>query len=228
MFGTGRFLIIDDAENIQQHHFYGLIEPRDGSGNLLFTDTIVASDLADVTGIEVIAADGSLSTPVGTATTFEELRALILDDSTNPDRGWRKQLDTANPTRKTSASPLAFRNFLFYTDYAPPVADANICANEFGQSYLNVVDITTGTASFFRDTRFDGPLGVDGADIETSILLGDGYASQSYLFTGPDPRTGRPRLIIKSPLSTGEIHDTELGLPPSQGGRTSWKELEIQ
>lgn len=228
LFGTGRFYTIDDADNTQQNYFYGLIEPRDSSGDLEFNDVITTTDLANVSGIEVLAADGSLSSPVGTATTFSELRASILDEGSNPDRGWYKRLDAASPTRKTSASPLAFRNFLFYTDYAPPAADANLCANEFGESYLNVVDVTTGTASFFRDPSFDGPLGLDGFDIETSVRLGDGYANQSYLFTGPDPSTGRPRLVIKTPLSTGEIHDTTLSLPPSQGGRTSWKELEIQ
>ena len=89
-----------------------------------------------------------------------------------------------------------------------------------------MVDLVTGTASF--TDNFGGPLGDDGTNITKSAELGDGYANQSYLFIGPDPESGKSRILIKSPLSTGEIKDTAVQIPPSPNGRTSWRELEIQ
>ena len=226
LFGTGRYFTLKDVENTERNRFYGVIEPRDVNGDLNFTDSILSSDLTNVTGVGVDSVDGSLSPIVASSPTFTQLKAKILSDNF----GWQKRLPIDSPSRKISAAALTFRNFLFFTDYNPPDPTLSQCTNKFGESFLNVVDISTGTASFTPGAVFDGPLGLEGQStiLKTQTKLGFGYASQSSLFPGADPKTGKPRLIIKTPLSTGEIKDTVIALPPGVGGRTSWTELEIQ
>lgn len=221
-FGTGRYLTSLDAEATDNNSFYGVIEPRGSYGEVLL------SSLANVTDVTV-KDDGMFVTPLSlggdSIKNFSGLRSKILSDANV--NGWLYNFETVPPSSKNSAPPLSFKSLLFYTHYDPPVSDGDLCSNEFGISYLNVVDLVTGTASF--TSNFEGPLGLDGDDnIIDSVALGDGYAYRSYLFIGPDTETGDSRILIKSPLSTGQIKDTAVTIPPSPNGRTSWRELEIQ
>ena len=235
LFGTGRFFTVNDGQNDDQNSFYGVMEPRTATdyGSV----STAATSILDVTNIDVagpttdtdgdLVGGGTLSVSVDGQTTFNELRSHILSDT--DVNGWKFDFPSAvnAPTAKSSASPLSFKSLLFYTYYEPVILDGTECTNEFGDSTLNVVDLVTGTASFTK--AFAGPLGLDaGGNIEKSSYLGEGYAYQSYLFVGPDPETGNSRILIKSPLSTGEISDTAVMIPPSPNGRTSWREIEVQ
>jgi type IV pilus assembly protein PilY1 len=226
-FGTGRYFTIDDVEdNFEQNRFYGIYEPRDNDGVLTY-NTVQENELVDVSGVEV-KVDGTFNgQDAGGETNVAGLKALIASDGMY---GWYTDLPggTANPSRKTSASALAFRNFLFFTDFEPAIEDANICEGDFGTSYLNVVDLTTGVAPFINADGFDGPLGEENGIITSSTVIGQGYANQSFLFVGPDPETGKSRVILKTPLATGQIADTTVTIPPGTSGRTSWRELEIK
>jgi len=225
-FGTGRYFTIDDVEvNTERNRFYGIYEPVDTTTGALTYAEVTNGELVDVTDVDV-RVDGTLANgSPGGETSVDGLKTLIASDSKS---GWFVDLDLAgnDPSRKISASPLSFRNFLFFTDFLPAIPDDDLCSGDFGFSFLNVVDLTTGVAPFTPD--FDGPLGSENDILITSALIGDGYANQSFLFIGPDPETGKNRILIKTPLSTGQIADTEIAIPPGKSGRTSWQELEIQ
>lgn len=241
-FGSGRYLTTIDAENSETNYFYGVKEPieDDGSSSLFNQrtfDEVTLSSLVDVTGVEVRYSDtdetitnGELNAPVSVDGTsidnFPDFKRELISN-TNVG-GWRFDIpaSTGTPSGKNSATPLSFKDILFQTYYVPPVSDNNQCTNEFGSSYLRAVDLTTGIASFTPE--FAGVLGNSGGFLTTDALLGDGYAYRSYLFVGPDPETGKNRIIIKSPLSTGEIEDTPVSIPPGPNGRTSWREIIIQ
>ena len=133
-----------------------------------------------------------------------------------------------------TAAPLSYSNLLFYTTYDPPVEDEDLCTETLGESFLHVVDLVTGTASY--SAGFTGALGLDNNDtlIQTTGL-GKGYANQSYLLVGLDRQSNETQIHTKTPLDTAEIANTPVKLPPKStgpvwgnDGRTSWRELKIQ
>jgi Tfp pilus tip-associated adhesin PilY1 len=174
-----------------------------------------------------VTTDGDLTPAVNGIDNFPDFRKDMLQNGT----GWKYDFAStgSDPTNRNSASALSYGKFLFFTRYLPPpleVQSANECRAYLGESYLNAVDLVTGTA--FYEQSFDGILGNENGVLTRETFIGDGYAYQSYVFTGIDYRTGKRDIIIKSPLSTGVIKDTRLTLPPSKSGRTSWREIEIQ
>jgi len=224
--GTGRFFAPDDSKTTEQNTFYGLIEPFDTTAGGFTWGEIDETSLADVSNVNV-TTDGELTPQVNGIDNFADFRRDMIQNGT----GWKYDFEStgADPSNKNSASALSFRNFLFFTRYQPPpfeFQDENECRAYLGDSYLNAVDMVTGTAYYQQD--FDGILGETNGVLNRESYLGVGYAYQSYLFVGRDYETGKRGIIIKSPLSTGAIKDTKLALPPSKSGRTSWREIEIQ
>lgn len=230
-FGTGRYFTADDSSSNEKNTYYGVHELGDtdqdkhydiiGIGSLInVTDAVVDKD----GGLSGVTAPAALTSTIFNS--FDDVKTEILSNS--EVHGWYSNFETNNqdPSRKLSATALSFRNLLFFTEYEPAISDGNQCTNEFGSSYLNVVDLTTGTAAF--TAGFDGPLGLDGDNLTKQSKIGDGFAHQSYLFIGPDRESGKNTILIKTPLSTGAIPDTPINIPPRPSGRTSWREMEIQ
>jgi Tfp pilus tip-associated adhesin PilY1 len=216
----------DDNKTTEQNTFYGLIEPYDESAGDYTWGEIDKTTLADVSNVDV-TTDGDLTPAVNGIDNFPDFRKDMLQNGT----GWKYDFEStgSDPTNRNSASALSYGKFLFFTRYLPPpleVQSANECRAYLGESYLNAVDLVTGTA--FYEQSFDGILGNENGVLTRETFIGDGYAYQSYVFSGIDYRTGKRDIIIKSPLSTGVIKDTRLTLPPSKSGRTSWREIEIQ
>ena len=225
--GSGRYLTGKDSENIDTNYAYGLIEgfyPTIADSTLVDVSDVVISR-NDTTGVETLSGIS-----IAGVDSYSDLRAYILDIA-NGKFGWKSEIkrnpvNNSLPSAKHTASPLIFKNLMFYTSYDPPMVDNNLCLNEFGTSYLSVVDLVTGTT--ISADEFDGPLGKDGNDFIKTTKIGSGYAFQSYLFIGPDPVTGDARVSVKSPTGSGAIPEIDVDLAPIISGRTSWLELEIQ
>lgn len=228
-FGTGRLLDAEDFEQSDQNSFYGIKEPVDSDGELTFGE-VSSSDIVDVSDVDVDADDGTLIPNVEGQTTFNELKQYIQSEKS----GWQSDYEGASPSARTPSTATSFRNFLFYTGYFPPAPDGDLCTNEFGESFLYAVDMVTGTAFFSPD--FEGLIGTDtNGVLKDRTSIGFGISGDLSIIFPDDPggnnnnnNSDAPDLIIKAPLSTGEIASPPINLPSTPSGRKSWTELEFK
>ncbi len=225
LFGSGRLFDSEDFRQDDQNSFYGVKEALDSLGTTA-PSTVTRSSLVDVTNVTV-QTDGGISgisltdadgNPIDTFNGFKQYMRTT-------GAGWYLDLPIVNSlSSRSSAEPLVFRDFLFFTDFLPPVSDGNACTNEFGTSSLYAVDFSTGTP--FVTDNFDGLLGETGGDLVRSEVIGEGIAATSSLLIVPQS-DGRTGIRIKVPLSTGEIGDKPIPLPPTVTGRKSWTEVPL-
>ncbi len=219
-FGTGRLFMANDNTTTQSRHFYGLIEPIDGNGELT-EEEIDPNDLEDVTDIEVrdtgaISRNGAtVQIPSGdNVETFDALVNAIRENKP----GWSLELVGA-------ASPYAIRNLskgaitknvLFFTSYQP---SASACQPE-GTSRLYGVDVRTGTAIPFEVFAPDDDPSTNENDIvESYISLGQGLASAPKVIHNSDGVT------VFTSKSTTEQINTKVRTGVSKIGRQSWRQI---
>jgi type IV pilus assembly protein PilY1 len=234
LFGTGRYLTAFDARDTNQNSFYGVIEPRATypsvalSSLLDVTNVSVKADSIDING-NVTASGGDLTPAVGGQTKFNQLKAYILSDpSVN---GWKYRFPLGPPAAKNTAPAVSFRNIAFYTFFEPPEAQGNQCIGEFGVSFVNAVDITTGVPSY--TPGFAGIFGTDGdGNIAQTETFGKGAATGLDLLVIDDPHGGtsgqRRELRLRGGTDAGEVADLDGTIATRPNGRTSWRELEVQ
>jgi type IV pilus assembly protein PilY1 len=231
LFGTGRYLISKDVEDTNQNSFYGVIEPREAYSSVTLSSLLdvsevkVKADVYDDDG-NVTKSGGDLSSAVDGQTTFNQLKTHILSDpSVN---GWTYRLPLGPPAAKNTAPPISFRNTVFYTYFEPPVEDGNQCKGEFGTSFINAVDIVTGTASYVSE--FGGIFGTDSDDnLNTTKVFGKGAATGINVFVIEDPQGGKNNLLrIRGGTDAGTIADIGGAIAPRPNGRSSWRELKVQ
>ncbi|MFT4629030.1 MAG: hypothetical protein ACI9WC_000084 [Arenicella sp.] len=231
LFGTGRYLTSKDVEDTKQNSFYGVIEPRDAYSSVTLSSLLdvsnvkVKADLIDVNG-NITKSGGDLSPAVDGQTTFNQLRTHVLSDPSI--NGWTFRLPLGPPSAKNTAPAISFRNTVFYTFFEPPIEDRNQCQGEFGTSFINAVDIVTGTASFV--SAFSGVFGTDSeGNLKTTEVFGKGAATGINVFVVEDPAGGKSsQLRIRGGTDAGEIADIGGAIAPRPSGRSSWRELKVQ
>lgn len=220
--GTGRLFVSADNQNTTQHTFYGVKEPAAD-----LSTAVTASDIQDVTNIEVFD-DGSLTPtnlqiPTGTdIDTYSQLQAALAQKA-----GWKLNFsyNGTSPSTRNLTSAALIRSVLLYTDYTPAT---NACQPE-GTSNLYAVNFKTGTA--FPHGVF-GFTTVSGGDASSSgntsrsnktFNLGDGLASNPVVHQGDSYESNTAKVVIQQ--STGAIETPTVALPPSVGGRQSWRQI---
>ena len=231
LFGSGRYLsnadILTDltpdeigALNPTQNAFYGVIEDTENF------PTRQLSELVNVTDVQVNAATGVINpVPSGVpaeVNTSEALSNFIVDD-TNSFRGWFSNFEASPlPSDRTTAAPVVISEQVIYATFSPPLP-SQICAPVFGESFLNVGNITNGLPSAIAS------LGVDDlGNIIDSQQIGESAITSINVVIVENAETGQaePSVII-SDQNSG-ITNQAIGSLPSDSGRRSWIELESQ
>jgi type IV pilus assembly protein PilY1 len=235
LFGTGRYLTSVDVEDNNHNSFYGVIEPQGTYSSvplaslLDVTGVNVKADTIDVNG-NVTASGGDISPPLDGQTTFNQLRAHILSDTSV--NGWRYRFPLGPPSSKNTAPAVFFRNLVFYSFFVPPVPDGNQCQGEFGTSFVNSADIVTGTASY--TAGFSGTFGTDAnGDLNLTETFGKGASSGIDLLVVENPygtaNGGKgSKLLLRGGTDAGEVPGVGGAIAPRPNGRKSWRELEVQ
>jgi type IV pilus assembly protein PilY1 len=213
-FGTGRFLVRDDADNIDQQSYYGLKEPR--SALDVFDGTSVTrATLVNVTNAEVF--DDETVTGVtngGTITTWDELL-----DSVDERDGW--YLNFADQKERNLGQAVLLGEVLTFTTYVPAL---DVCAFE-GESWLYALHFKTGTAYpdpivgfFHNDSDGDGIIDDGEKRSRSRVSLGRGLALTPNVHTGKEEGS---RAFVQT--STGAIETIEEVNPGlSKSGKSSW------
>lgn len=218
--GSGRLFVLSDNESIEQQGFYGIIEPKDSSGDLTWV-SVATTDLQNVTNVQVksdetvLDPDGVL--PVSLAppdNLFDNLEAHIRENK----KGWFLNFDSngSDPSTRNVNESVQVSSILVFTDYTP---FPDICSPE-GNGNLYALNFSTGTASPF------GALGIDAvtdvAFIKTS--LGGGLSSTPIIHRG-SKAGGTVKGITQQ--SKASITGTTINLPPIEPGRQSWREIDL-
>lgn len=224
-FGSGRYLTSQDNDNQTLNSFYGIKE------NIDTYPEVTMSSLIDVTNVDT-REDGTLVPAVAGNDDYIELQEHILNEDSVG--GWKIDLEAPGngPSQKTSATALNYQQLLLFTHYEPAVPDGNICTVENGTSFLNGVNLITGTADveILGKQEEDEPFGVENDVIIRTVEIGQGYAYQSFLAVSQSPKGGE-QILVKTPLGPGQIGDTPIrlaGTAAIRSGRTSWREVIIE
>ncbi|MEA2083020.1 MAG: PilC/PilY family type IV pilus protein [Thermodesulfobacteriota bacterium] len=214
-FGTGRFIISDDKMTTAQESYYGIKEPVDVNGNLVWPTYAAPLNLMDVTGVNVKNATGELSGSVGDASTFSvgdastfgELRSSEID----LHDGWKFDFSLCGERNLGQAALLG--DIVAFSSYVP---SNDYCTAE-GVSYLYAVYYLTGT-SYYKS--------VIGVEEETGYIfkkrsMGRGLATTPNIHTGV---TDTVKSFVQT--STGAVVKIEQDNPGViKSGPASWREL---
>lgn len=232
--GTGRYLSIDDNSSTDNQYFYGVIESDPFS-------TLSASDLIDVTDIQVFTEDPddfntvnyvrSCEAPCSgggadvvlngvTVSNWQQLRTELL--KTN---GWYRELTldeslvNSGASRSFGPSNLVGSTLLF-VEYAPSTDQCD----PVGYSQINGVHFQTGTASPFARLGVSNSTynGADLADISDDAI-------NNLLLLGGDGQGDQDNANGDGAYTTdkGEFGNTDLGDVPYPFGRQSWQEIQV-
>jgi len=221
-FGTGRYLTADDQANNDQQAFYGIKEPRDGSGNFTWTPVTYAS-LYNSTNVKVQADVGGVQVTGGSGGTGGSWRNFLSYMGSNSVTGWVYKLrlpaqlaaDGITGSAERAINQPVITNSLFYGSSFVPTTD-NPCSSQ-GQSYIYSLYYTTGTAALsingtpitYRSEAFDG---------ELTGLRADGKGGVNASDTNGNPT------INYDATDGGSSPDN----PPNGGngiGRLNWQEI---
>jgi len=208
-FGTGRFFVRDDAQNIDQQSYYGIIEPSTTTGTTTTPtwSTVLRSSLLDVTNAQVFS-DATIQ-GLGSLSNWDALSAQVKSSNYS---GWKLNFSTTGERNIGQAALLG--STLTFTTYVP---STNVCTFE-GQSYLYGLVYNTGTA-YFNDI-FSTLL--VGRHLSTErISLGQGLAATPNLHVGGEDGS---KIFVQD--STGEIKTlNENNVTSTKSGRTLWREI---
>ena len=166
-----------------------------------------------------VATNGTLTTAVGTNTTFAQLQSAI-----NLKKGWYLNLPTIQGTQGVAPATRVFNQsalaggVLTTSAYQPNV---NLCTGE-GFSRLYGLYYKTGTA-YPKPTVFGTEIVSGVTRVKKFIELGYGVATTPALYSGSG--TGSQTVDIFTQLSTGAIIRTEANTVLSvRSGMESWSE----
>jgi len=225
-FGTGRFFVNRDKENLDQQSYYGVIEPfnvTNGNGYMEFGedltwDPVNRADLLDVTNAEVFD-DRSVSNVSG-ASTWEELINSIDSSATagwfaDFNEGPADMLDAAAERNLGQAALLG--EMLTFTTYMP---STDVCTAA-GESNLYALYYKTGTA------YFEHVIGKPSEDsqpkqVDKVMSLGGGLAVSPNIHVGSEEGS---KAFVQT--SKGDIQVVQEINPDSpKSGIRSWREME--
>ena len=221
-FGTGKFWVVADKDDLRTQYMYGIMEPKFTNSNAYNFSQIPAGNLIDVTNFHVkndklgtLVCDKTTNStsclPSGVAT-VEDLAAYIRE--TPSVDGWKRAMLSTG--ERVIGQPTLFGGLCNFTSFTP---SADICTAE-GSSKLYALYYLTGTAwkeSVFGDYTGDFvPFEVDlgrGMGVSPSLHLGSEEGVRAYVQTS----TG----------SIIEIHQPNLPIPNVKSGRGGWHTFEI-
>ena len=225
-FGTGRFFVNSDKENMDQQTYYGIKEPfndTNGNGYMETTESlswneVVHADLLDVTNAEVHDNHDVLN--VSGASTWEDL-INTMDSSATP--GW--YLDFNEPA--AVAKPGGERNLgqaallgkiLTFTTYIP---SSDKCTAA-GESNLYAVYYKTGTA-YFADVIGSTDVGTGNVQsLDKVSHLGGGMTISPSIHVGSEEGS---KAFVQT--SKGDIKVIqELNPQQPKSGVRSWREMQ--
>ncbi len=215
--GTGRFWVGDDNLSSVQQSYYGIKEPT--SSGVMTWATVNKSDLVDTTGLRIFQ-DGSLTASDGATSpvtlnsgddvgSFSELQSVVKGEA-----GWFLDFDSS-AARHLGKSAISDVSVVF-TEYTPSGSE---CSAE-GQTLLNAVHYSTGTASAFvaLEEGSDYLNTSDNLESLRSVEFGHGLVRDVVLVDN--------RVIGQD--STGGLSVKEIEGPPAPTGRVSWREIPLE
>jgi len=226
LFGTGKLLVPGDNILMDQQYFYGIKEPRDTSGEMTYGSV---SSLYDVTDVGVFERSGEVrDLTQATATTLTVGAQIVeyyrdLEAALRSYDGWKRELQSptlAPSGRVTGSATLnpANRDSFAFTEYLPP---AQSCELD-GESFLNVLSVTTGTATPYAPLSTSNQYVVNSNELALSVIgIGRGLASEVTFHQGG---SGSLRAITN--MSTGAIRSDEVFTTVPESGRQSWRQIE--
>jgi type IV pilus assembly protein PilY1 len=229
-FGTGRFLVNPDKEDLDQQTYYGIVEPFNDANSDNFMQpaesltwaTVDRGDLVDVSYAEVYddRSVSNVSFAGNSPATWEDLIALM-DGSTTA--GWYIDFHES-PTVILDAA--AERNLgqgtllgelLTYTTYMP---STDKCTSA-GESNLYAVYYKTGTP-YFRDVIGSSDAGAGLQSMDKVASLGRGLAVSPNIHVGGEEGS---KAFVQT--STGEIKVVqEINPAQAKSGIRSWREMQ--
>ncbi|MCK5795156.1 MAG: hypothetical protein KAH12_10640, partial [Anaerolineales bacterium] len=213
--GTGRFFTVSDIGNDDQQSYYGLKEPRDGSGDFLYTTlSRNTTDLFNSTAVKVYEGGGDVKGAAGVND------YTLLQTTVKAKKGWFMDFPDAKE-RNIGQSALLGR-VLTFTSFIP---STDPCRSG-GESWVYTLDYETGTA--YKEPV----IGTDSTDVTTGTdnisgkeknlkrkKIGDGLATSPGIHTG---RESGAKAFIQS--STGAIQTLdENPAGRTKSGMSSWK-----
>ncbi len=225
-FGTGRFFVNRDKENLDQQSYYGIMEPfndTNGNGFMEFDedltwDPVNRADLLDVTNAEVF--DDRTVTNVSGVSTWEE---LINSMDSSASAGWFADfhetptsiLDAASERNLGQAALLG--ELLTFTTYMP---STDVCTAA-GESNLYALYYKTGTA-YFEDVIGTTDAGGDLQQMDKVTSLGGGLAVSPNIHVGSEEGS---KAFVQT--SKGDIKVIqELNPQQPKSGVRSWREVQ--
>ncbi|MFT5698179.1 MAG: Tfp pilus tip-associated adhesin PilY1 [Desulforhopalus sp.] len=215
-FGTGRFMVREDAANIDQQAYYGVKEPS-ALGTGFTWGEVPSANLLDTTFAEVYQ-DRTVENVAGVSNWTD-----LLVEINGASEGWMMEFPTLGERNIGGATLLG--ETLAFTSYLP---SQDICNIE-GESFLYALYYKTGTAHFTSiiGSSWDDTRGTESGEIEDSELrnrrstsIGPGLAESPNIHTGGEDGS---KAFIQT--STGAIMEIEQKNPGiTKSGKTAWKE----
>lgn len=218
-FGTGRYLVRDDATIADQQSYYAIKEPRvalDASHPDVLTNSyvkVVRSDLFESSAIEVNATSHLVSGGIrhdSTARSTPDTWGAFLADA-NLFGGWYYNFTHASERNVGQAA--LYGDLLTFTSYIP---SSDVCAFE-GSSYLYGFYYLTGTApsnAAIHDVTNPTP-----TNNLKMIFLGSGLVSKPSIHVG---RNDGSTVFVQT--SDGSILTLKEDNPgQTKSGKTSWE-----
>ena len=240
LFGTGRYLSNADLENGTQSSFFSIKEPRED-----YPDQDI-NDVINVTNIDVevdtgTTADGEIVILPESETISPELTLTGDDGSSetittsaglsefiiaNGDiAGWR--IDYAInplPSDRTTAAPVTISDQVLFATFSPNMPSEDECVPVFGQSFLNVANITNGLPNVIASLGIE----VEGNTnaILDSIQISDSAITSLNVVNTLNVQTNEvdPSVVL-SDQNSG-ITNQAIGASTVAPGRRSWIELD--
>ncbi len=221
-FGTGRFLVRNDAENSDEQCFYGVKEPivGDDDGTPSWQE-VAENSLLDVTSAEV-RRDRTVHNLDDIDITDWSSLIKKMDEKT----GWKYRfaVESGKPSERNLGQAALLGRLLTFTTYTP---SEDLCAME-GESTLYALYYKTGT-SYFRTVLRENPdeesgggeSGEEDGDevIQHSVSLGQGLTITPALHTG---RQEGSKAFVQT--STGGIKTIQQENPGvTKSGKHTWR-----
>ena len=228
--GTGRFLTIEDTVDLSAGVLVGVKEPRaiDGTFDM---DTysnngsvIPLNSLIDVSNSDVSEDSGNLNNSISVSPALDsdtieafEARQMQYSNATNLTKGWRRTLGTGE---KAMGAGTIFGSFYTQTSYIP---DTEACS-VIGESYLNAMRYTTGTA-WYKHVFPDSDPNDDGTIVDDKKLIGKTPTLSPGIHVGESRQDGEAKFInLNSDMSLSIT--TESNLEGIDSKDTSWREIK--
>jgi type IV pilus assembly protein PilY1 len=198
-FGTGRFYNRPDAADTDQQSFYGVKEPYN-AGSATFTWTTVnASDLIDVSDVNVMK---------GSTTVSDTQQQIASAD------GWL--LDFPLSGERNLGQAVLLGDIITFSTYVP---SQDTCTFE-GVSYLYALYFETGTAYFESVMGLEPENGAGEQEVIKKVSLGRGLTITPSIHAG---KQNGATVFVQS--SSGAILDTEQQNPGmTKSGKIAWDE----